>query len=74
MEWQLREKVIHTAAGFLHRVQIEQVSLAEVDLLPDRGQILPLPGRQVVDAANLITLRQDSSCQRRSDKARCTGH
>jgi hypothetical protein len=52
---------VYASAGVFHRWQIENVGLAEIDPRTNLIQILQLAGRQIVDAAHIVSLRQNGT-------------
>jgi hypothetical protein len=57
-------------AALRHRIQIEQVRLAEINLMKDFCEILPPAGGKIVNPAHFVALRQHGASERRPDKPR----
>jgi hypothetical protein len=48
---------IHTLAGLLHCMLVEQIGLTKIYSIANIGEVFRLPGRKIVKAADFIALR-----------------
>jgi len=53
------QNVVHTAAGLVKSVKIEQISFMEVDLAQYLGYIFALAGGKIVESPDFLALRQE---------------
>ncbi len=60
---------IHSRTGRAHRIEIDKVSLAQVDAIPNLRQVLAFPRREIVHAPYLLATRNQRPRNRRSNKA-----
>src|SRR5579864_4296224 len=67
------EDVIHSATGFLHRVQLRQVGFTEIHLIQNLRDVFALPSREIIDATNFLAFRQDRARQRGTYEAGNSG-
>ncbi len=59
----LMEDVVDAVAGVLHSLDILQIHLLKRDGVTDVGEVLQVAGGEVVDAANLVSLIDESMGQ-----------
>ena len=71
----LVEEIIDALDGVGHRVGVPDVGLAELELLAglERREVLAVPRREVVDAADLVAAVQKCLREVRPDEAGCAG-
>ncbi len=62
------QNVVDTLTRRLHRVEVEQVSLAKVDLRGNVSQIFPSTGFEIVEAADLFAAPQQCTHQGRANE------
>ena len=63
------QDIIHSAAGPVKRIEIEQIGFVEVNTMQHFSQIVALAGREIVESSNFLASRQQSPRQGGPDEA-----
>ena len=61
---------VTSAEPALHCVDVENIGVPEVDAVEDLGNIVAIPSSQIVNAADLVSLSQNSACDGGPDESR----
>ena len=68
------QHVVHSLAGGMHGLQIQQVGFAEINLPGNLLNMLALAGLEIVEAAHSFAAFQQRANQGRADESGRAGH